>query len=152
MNQHFYSVAERVGVPPLRQVALSPGTKGVYRLTVHYETKASADSIATLRRFGTDGVSLEVVYSGRFGNKPIIRRVTLQDYERFVSALQNLKFDQISDQDHIPFYGADAWLIERAAGGFWKRVTLAPSTTTGVHAQLVDAVRQYLPDAVREIS
>jgi hypothetical protein len=152
MNQHFYSIAERLGVLPLRQMALLPGTKGVYRITIHYETKASVDSVATLRCFGTEGVTLEVVYGGRFGHKPIIRRVTLQAYEGFVTALQNLRFDHMPDQDNIPFYGVDGWLIERAAGGFLKRVTLSPQSASGVHAQLVDAVRQYLPDAVREIS
>jgi hypothetical protein len=154
MNQHLHmlrNLAVRMGVSPLRQVALLPGTKAVYRVTVHYETGRAADCIATLRRWGMEDAVVETVYLGRFGHKPIVRRLSLADYEYFAATMQSLRFDQLADEDKLPFYGADLWLVERAAGGFLKGVVFTPASTASVYLQLMATIRQYLPEAVREI-
>lgn len=151
MNEQLYTlrnISTRMGILPLREMALLPGTRGVFRITIYYDGKA-ADSIATLRRTGS--TAFEVVYGGRFGHKPISYPFSLSRYDEFAAALQKLRFDHLSDQENIPFYGTNIWLVERAAGGFLKSVVFSSDSTLAPYRQLMDVVRQYLPEAVREI-
>ena len=86
-----------------------------------------------------------------FGGKPLVYNVTTQRYEHFVATLNAVRFDQLDDQPALPPYGADLWLLERAAGSFTKSVVLAPDRAEGTHATLVAAVRADLPEALREV-
>ncbi|MBC8170810.1 MAG: hypothetical protein H7X77_04040 [Anaerolineae bacterium] len=155
MDQYIHllhNLANRAGVPPLKQVALQPGMKTVWRVTVHYDRVATSHVIVTLKRFGYENVVVETVYPGHFGNQPITRSLQLADYERLTQALQQFDFDKLSDQPNIPFYGVDVWLVERAAGGFLKSVGFSPQSASGDHARLMALLRQYLPEVTREIA
>ncbi len=155
MDQHVQTlrrIADRAGVPPLRQVALLPGVRSVYRVTVHHDALNLADAIVTVRQTGTEAPLVEAVYPGYFGHKPLIRRLTLSEFEQFSMALSQLQFDRLSDQPGIPFYGSDIWLVERASGGFSKGVGLAGSNASGVYRQLLTVIQRYLPEVTREIS
>ncbi|MCU0497361.1 MAG: hypothetical protein MUF87_08430 [Anaerolineae bacterium] len=149
---HFLKlIAQRCGLAPLKEVALQPGMKSVYRFTVHYDQLRASDCIATLKQPNRGAILLEVVYQGRFDHKPLTRVIDLTQYELFVTTLQKLSFDKLPDQDNVPFYGTDWWLIERAAGSFLKNVLLAPATAQGHHATLVQAIRFYFPEVIREM-
>lgn len=145
------NVAVRTGLPTVKHIAAQPITKAVYRITVQYDRMRAADVVATLRCSTTGDVVLEVVYAGHFDNRPIIRQMSQNDYEAFANRLTTLKFDKMSDQPDIPLFGVDLWLVERAAGAFIKSVILAPHTARGDYAQIVQTVRQYLPECVREV-
>lgn len=155
MDQYIHllhNLADRAGVPPLKQVALQPGMKTVWRVTVHYDRGATSHVIVTVKHFGYENVVVETVYPGHFGNQPIVRTLKLADYEHLTGELQHLNFDKLIDQPNIPFYGVDVWLVERAAGGFLKSVGFSPQTASGDHARLMDILRQYLPEVVRVIA
>jgi hypothetical protein len=51
----------------------------------------------------------------------------------------------------MPLYGLDFWMIERASGSFVRGVIVAPQTAQGAHAKLVEAIRTYLPEALRMV-
>ncbi len=155
MHQYAYvlrSIAERVGAAPLRQAALEPGIRAVYRVTVHYDDRRACDAVVTLRRSGIETASVEVLYDGRFGHKPIVRQLTVPAYEQFTTALQKLRFDHLPDQPRLPFFNADLWLIERGMGTFYHSIIAAPQGAEGDYASLLHQIRTTLPEAVREIA
>ncbi|MBZ0283020.1 MAG: hypothetical protein K8L97_19945 [Anaerolineae bacterium] len=145
------TINDQMGLKPLNQIALQPGVRAVYRLTVRYHDRRARDSAATMLRNGPDGASLEVVYRGLFEHKPVTLKVEQTAYDAFVGALQTMGFDHLPDQPDIPTHGVDLWLIERAAGGFYKSVVVAPELTGNVYAKLVYLLGKSLPEAVREV-
>jgi hypothetical protein len=154
MEQQVYllrNVAARMGVSPLKQVALQPGVKSVHRVTVHYDPYRAADAVITLRRFGMSEVICESVFLGRFSHKPLIHKLTMDRYEQFTHGLLKLQFDKLTDQQGVPYYGADLWLVERAAGSFVKGVVVCPQLATGEHLALITHLRHYLTEVNREI-
>lgn len=84
---------------------------------------------------------------------PLIRHsISLGRLTALLLAWQQAGFDRLSDQPELPLHGLDLWLLERAAGTFVHSVIVAPQTATGQHAALVAAVREYLPEALREVA
>jgi hypothetical protein len=144
------SIGDQMKLTPLPKVASQPGISAVYRLTVRYHDRRACDSAATLQRW-RDRMALEIVYRGRFDHKPLAITVQPTRYEAFVAALHKLHFDQLNDQQNLPTYGVDLWLLERAAGSFAKSLILSPELATDVHAALVQAVKTYLPETLREV-
>jgi hypothetical protein len=154
VEQHAYllrRISERMGVPPLKTVAMLPGTRTAFRVSIHYEDQRASDCVLTLRRWGADEVALDVVYQGHFDHKPITRRLSPDSYDEFTAALTRLHFDRLPDQPNIAFFGVDLWMVERAAGSFIKSVILAPQTAVGDYAALIALIRKNLPEAVRQI-
>jgi len=136
----------------LRQLARQPGVRALYRVTAHYHDMRARNSVATLRRSGATEAVMEVVYQGWFQHKPLVYPVELDRYDALVMGLQRLRFDSLSDQPVLPAHGADLWLVERAAGSFTKSVIVAPEFAFGEYAALVEAVRMYLPESLRQIT
>ncbi len=145
------SIGDQIQLTPLQAIALQPGISGVYRLTARYHDRRAYDSVGTLRRFGRERPTLEMVYRGLFDHKPVAVAVEPPKYEAFALALQKLRFDQLKDQPDLPTYGVDLWLLERAAGSFTKSLILAPELAKDVHAALVETVRTHLPELLREV-
>lgn len=144
-------VAEQVGCLPLKQVAARPGTRAVYRVTTHYPDMRASDVVATLVYSGGREATLSTVYQGRFNHKPLTRQLDLTSYEAIAQAFRPALFDRLTDQPDIAFYSVSLCLLERSAGSFMKGVIVSPSASTGVYAHLLDVVRVYLPEALREI-
>lgn len=154
MEHHAHAlreIAESVGLEPVQQIARQPGIKGVYRVTVRFVEGQARNSAATLCRFVVGDTVLAVVYQGMFHHKPLTHPIPSPRYEAFETALQQVGFDRMSDQPNVPFYGADLWLVERAAGSFLKSVICAPRTALNPHVAVVQAVQYYLPEAVRQV-
>jgi hypothetical protein len=145
------STADQAGVVALREIAKQPGVSAAYRLIVRYHDRRAADSIATVRRFGHQAATLEIVYRALFKHKPVVMHLEKTQYATFESALHQLRFDDMADQPNIPTYGVDLWMIERAAGNFIKSVIVAPELAANSHARLVEVVKVHLPEAVREV-
>jgi hypothetical protein len=144
-------IADQTGLSPLKHIARQPGLKAAYRVTVRYPDRRAHNSVATLRYSSVESIGLEVVYQQLFRHKPLAYEVSPIRYQAFVAAFQKAGFDHLPDQPKVPFYGVDLWLVERAAGTFIKSVILAPQKADEPHLAIVNAVRDYLPEAVREI-
>lgn len=145
------NVAARANLRTVKQIAAQPGTKAVYRVTVQYDRMRAADSVTTVICRSPEEVTLEVVYLGHFDNRPIVRRLNLDAYEKLTKDFNALNFDKLPDQPNIPFYGVDMWMVERGAAGFVKSVLVVPQVAERGYAQLVSIISAALPEAVREI-
>jgi hypothetical protein len=126
--------------------------RAVYRVIVQYANFSASDTVATLTRIGAADAILETVYRGHFDHRPIVRRLSLTDYERFVAALQDVHFDRLADQNAIPLAAGQLCMVERAAGSYIKGVIFAPRIADGVYLSVYNAVRAYLPEAFRELT
>lgn len=142
---------EKVGVKPLKQVALQPGLTEVYRVTIHYLDARASDTVTTLKRLGKTETVLEVIYQGHFDHKPLVYYPPLERYEAFSRAMRSIAFDTLTDQPFLPFFGIDICMVERGAGSFVKSVIFSPQRAQGVYLVLQDAIRSYLPESQREI-
>ncbi|MCB9453455.1 MAG: hypothetical protein H6672_18650 [Anaerolineaceae bacterium] len=144
-------IADELGLKQAEDIARQPGMRAVYRLTIRYHDNRSFDSVATLSRYVTDLPRLEIAYQELFNHKPLTLDIEQVRFDAFAGALLKLRFDHTADQPNIPAYGVDLWMLERAAGGFAKSIILAPKLAQGIHAELVAAVQEHLPEAVKEV-
>lgn len=147
-------IAFRLNLPEMETVARSPGVIDSYRITVQYHDGRHPDQITTMIfRQGGGGVEIEVHYR-RPNEKPLILspRVPIERCKEFAAALRALKFDTMDDQEDIPWFGADLWMIERASGSFYHDIVIAPDSATGDYAAIASLIRDLLREAVRAIS
>ncbi len=160
MVSHSYSeqqaavmraLAQRLGLPPIKQAVLAPGVSAVLRLTIYYHNQRAVDSIATLCHSRIDGTSLAVTYRGAFKHQPIRHQIPAERFETLAQGLASLRFDRLRDQPGMPPYGLDFWMLERAAASFSHSVILAPGTAEDAYAELVALLREHLPEALRII-
>lgn len=146
------SVAEQMKLPPITEIARAPGVQDVYRITMHLYDGRACNSVSTLRRSLADGAVLETVYQRALLQKPIIHRIDADRCREFVTALTAIGFDKLPDQPNLPAYhSTDLWLIERAAGTFYKSIILAPELAQETYARLVNAVKHGLPETLRMV-
>jgi hypothetical protein len=147
-------IAIRLAVPELESVARQPGIAETFRVTVQYHDGRHPDQIGTVTRMQSGNPARLAVHYRRANDKPLVLDYKL-DAERFAAfnaALRKLGFDKLDDLPDIPWHGADLWLVERAAGTFHHDIIIAPGSATGVHAEIVRLVREYLPQAIRAIN
>jgi hypothetical protein len=145
------TIAEQADVSPVGKVVFQPGVKSVYRLTVRYHDRRAYDSVATLIHKGPGDAVLEVVYRGLFGHRPLKLAINQDRFHAFFMSLHKAHFDRLGDQQNIPPYGVDLWLLERAASSFYKSVIIAPELTAHVYARLVYEINLHLPEALKPI-
>ncbi len=147
-------IAVRLAVPELEAAVRQPGVAEALRVTVQYHDGRHPDQIATLTRMqGSGPATLEVHY--RRANDKALTLDYVIGVERFVAlhaALRKLGFDKLDDPPNIPWYGADLWLVERAAGTFHHDIIVAPDRSAGTHAEIVRLIRENLRESVRAIN
>lgn len=119
-------VAERAHAEPIKQIMRQPTVKGLYRVSIHYHDLRALDVVATVLRRGVTEATLTLSYDGLPHLKPIIHALSLERYNAFALALQKLHFDKLKDQPRLPQYGADVWMVERAASTFIHGLLLSP--------------------------
>lgn len=153
--EHYFGflrgIAERYGLPSVKQLATMSNLKAVYRVTVYRPDRRASDCIVTLKRGALQNTLLEAVYAGRFDNKPITRAWTDAQFEAFIGAIRPSQFDKISDQTDIPLVGADICLFERAGGNFIKAILFAIPNNHAPYNHLVMTIQQFMPEALREL-
>ncbi len=146
------SIGDHMGLESAAAIAKHPGVVAVYRITVHYFDGRAHDSVTTLKRMTTGEPSLETVYLRAFQHKALTHPITLERVEAFAVALSEVKFDRMGDQANLPEYAStDLWFIERAAGMFSHGVVIAPATAEGDYGRLVNAVKNGLPEAIKQV-
>jgi hypothetical protein len=148
------AMADEMQLETVSVLTRRPGVGEVYRILVHYYDRRACDAAATFGKRVGDGAGapLELVYRRALDQKPLRYRLDEDRYRQWVSALQGLRFDQLTDQPDLPPYDSlDVWLIERAAGTFYHGVILAPVSARDVYARLVNAVKHGVPEVLREV-
>jgi len=147
------AIPDELGLVPVMEIVRRPGITDVYRITVHYYDRRACDSVATLIRTMAGGAVLETVYRRALDQKPLAHKLDDRRYRAFVTAIKTTGFDKLIDQTGLPAYDStDVWMIERAAGSFNHSVVVAPeSVQSAPHKALIDAVRSYLPEALRMV-
>ncbi len=145
------AMIEAVGVDALHDIARRPGVRAVYRVAIHYHDGRARDSVGTVVVSATERPRLEVIYRVTFGGKPLVHIIDPTHLDAFTRLLQLVHFDKLDEQPNLPPYGVDLWMIERAAGSFSKSVIIAPAVAEYPYVALADAVRQNLPQVLREV-
>ncbi len=145
-------IAEGLTLTPLDVMARQPGIVMVYRVTVRYHDRRVRDSAATLIQRRMDVWALEVAYRGAFDGKPIQYPITMARGTAFAAALTGQGFDRLLDAPDLPPYpSADLVLIERAAGTFYHSVIVSMTTAVEPYTRIVNAVRNGLPEALKQV-
>lgn len=144
------ALAEAADLPHLKQAALRPGVRAVYRISVYYADDRARHSVATLWHALLEDLLLEVVYDGLFHNQPLHHTISEENFEHFVAVLNSIGFDKLPDQPDLTLLSSPLWLVERASGTFYKSVVLSPQQQTQPYIRLVNAIDAYLPEAIRE--
>ncbi|MFN8529015.1 MAG: hypothetical protein U0670_10415 [Anaerolineae bacterium] len=145
-------IANALKLPDVQAEGRTPGLIAVYRITVRYHDGRACDSAATLWHQQGDRWRLEIGYRGAFEGKLLHYPMTPARGDAFAAALASVGFDRLGDSPDVPLYPtADLWLIERAAGTFYRGVLLAPETTGEPYTRLVNAVQNGLPEAVKRV-
>jgi hypothetical protein len=150
----FQFLADRLAPADLRALMNQAGNNEALRLSIVRPGQASPSSIATLIRRSGPVCPVEVVYD--YGEKPYryAFEVPLADYQALLLSLRRNQFEKLDDEEGL---GAqqnklELWRIERTAGHFYHDILLCPATAGGHHRELVLALRQRLPEAVRELN
>jgi hypothetical protein len=147
-------IAVRLALPELETVVRQPGIDEALRLTVQYHDGRHPDQVATLTKMQTTGPLKLTVNYRRANDKPLALDYTIEPerYSILNAALRKLGFDKLDDLPDIPWYGADLWLVERAAGSFHHDLIIALENAAGPHAEIVRLIRENLREAVRAIN
>ena len=147
------AIAQRMKLYPVAQLALQPGITAVYRVTVYYADQRAYHTVATLQKTPVTGAALELRYEGAFGSKSLHYTLIPARYEGFAAGLRSGGFDRLPDAPELTAKEGtvDVWMLERAAGSFYHSVIVAPVLAHDAYAKMVAAVRQNLPEAVREM-
>src|SRR5258708_18236617 len=113
----FRLIATRRAVPELEKVARQPGIAEAFRLTVQYHDGRHPDQIATLTKLQSSANAKMTVHYRRANDDPLIleHAIAAERFRAFNAMLRKLGFDKLDDPDNIPWFGADLWLLERAA-------------------------------------
>ncbi|MBE2266735.1 MAG: hypothetical protein IAE80_00795 [Anaerolinea sp.] len=146
-------LAAELKCAPVGEMAQRPGVTDVYRVTVHYYDRRACDSVATLVKTITGGVTLDVVYRRALAQKPLTYKIAEERYQKLVLAFKAAGFDKLVDQSGLPAHDStDVWMVERAAGSFVRGIIVAPDVPAPAPYQaVIAAVRHALPEAMRMV-
>jgi hypothetical protein len=146
-------IAARLRLPDLSQVVRQPGVGEAWRITVQYHDARHPDQVATLTKAHSANITLTVAYR-RADNLPLALtyQIAAERVQGMASALRRLQFDQLDDPPDIPWFGADLWLVERAAGSFHHDVIIPPEQATGTYAEIVRLIREAFREAIRPVN
>ena len=147
----FRTVIENAGLPDLRQLGADNHCKAAYRITVYHNTSSKRNSIATLSKTWQNEIWLEVVYERMFNHKPLRHEINQTTYESFIQAFTKARFDKLTDQKDFTLYSNTLWFVERVAGMFYHSVILSPQKPEMPYTILLNAIDDYLPEAIREV-
>ncbi len=148
---YLMDIAERAGMASVKQIAKRPGVQSVYRATAHPASREFADVVVTTAVSLVDDLIAEAVYVGCFGNRPIIRKIDQNFYREFAIALTALGFDHLNDDPSTTSFGANLIMLERASGTYYRSVVLRRSTQVEPYSRIVNALRAFLPETLREM-
>lgn len=143
-------IAVRLGQGELKNETSKPGVNEALRISIQYHDGRHPNSVATVRRRHGDACELTVAYDKDKLSYDFA--LPVERYQKMLIALRASKFDTLDDEENLPYFGIDMWLVERASGSFYHDIVLSPDHATGHHREIIVATRQHLPEAVRELA
>lgn len=145
-------IALRLRQDELRNVTQQPGVNEAFRVTIQFASREYSNQVATLTRGHGGTGRLRVLYDKP--GKEVFFDYTV-DEDRFrslLTALRRAKFDGLDDQPDVPYMDVDLWLVERASGNYYHDVVLSPESARGFYRELLLAIREHLPEALRTVA
>ncbi len=147
----LYAVANNLNVPNIKTVAQAVGVVDVLRITAYYPKRDTRHSIATLVQRHQDKRDLEIVYEN-FNKQQAVKLTVQRDvFDAIQNALLQNKFDKLEDQTNISHYDHSLWLVQRASGTYLHSVIMSPDVPHLPYSAIVNAIDNYLPEAIREV-
>lgn len=147
----IYQLAGNLGLPELAQAARGAGVMSVLEVTAYYADRRLRHSVARLFEYQLGDIELQVAYEGvRLAPAPRIP-VDEARIEALSAVLLALKFDTLDHQPDLSNDERSLWLIQRAAGSHRHDVMVAPDRPAPPWSAIVNAIDDYLPEAIREV-
>ena len=144
-------IALRLRQDELRTLTQKPTVNEALRVTIQYHDGRHPNQVATLTRGHGGAAALHVVYDKPGKHVFFDYSVSAERYIALLKALRRVNFDAMDDQPDVPFFGVDLWLVERASASFYHDVVLSPEGARGFYRELILALREHLPEALRPI-
>jgi hypothetical protein len=144
-------IATRLELPELERQARQPGLTQAYRLTIQYHDARHPDQVATLIKTQQRLEAALTVHYRRVDSAPLALEYSIPTprYEAFQAALRKLGFDHLDDPPDVPYYGADLWLVERAAGSFHHDLVFAPALAQGDYLLMMELFQELMHEMCR---
>ncbi|MCB9436702.1 MAG: hypothetical protein H6673_06870 [Anaerolineales bacterium] len=146
----MHLVMARLGIAELPELIQHPTINEAIRVTIYYHDNRAPASVATLRREQNAPCQLDIVYDRVPRTTQLTFTIPTERYLNLLVALRKARFDTLDDESDLPLTGADLWLVERLAGTFHHDIVLCPTSARGHLRDIVLALRDHLPEAVRE--
>lgn len=147
----IYQLARNLGLPDLAQAARGAGVMSVLEISAYYAERRVRHSVARVFEYQLGEIELQVAYEGvRLETAP---RITLDDapMEKVNAVLLAVKFGTLAHQPNMSYDERSLWLIQRAAGAHIHGVMVAPDRPEPPFSTIVNAIDDWLPEAIREI-
>lgn len=144
-------IALRLRQDELRNLTQLPGVNEAFRVTIQYASGEYANQAATLTRGHGGACTLRVFYDKP--GKEVFFEYAIPEgrFRALLTALRRARFDSLDDQPDVPYVDVDLWLVERASGSFYHDVVLSPGSARGFYRELILALREHLPEALRQV-
>ncbi len=147
----IYQLADELGFEELNRVAQAAGVMSVLQVSAYYSGRRIRHSVARVIESQSAAVEMQLVYEGFNHHKPLHLTLPKARLEKLVRALRQAKFDRLRDQSGLSMSARSLWLIQRASGGYSHGLIVAPDLPQMPWSALVNAIDDYLPQAIREV-
>lgn len=147
----IYQLAGDLGFEDFNWAARQAGVMSVLQVTAYYLRARVRHSVARVIEYQLGEVEMLLVYEGFNRHKPLRLSVPKDRLEKLLGALRQAKFDAMRDQDGLSLTDRSHWLIQRGAGTYSHGVIVAPDKAQPPWSSTVNAIRDYLPGAIREV-
>lgn len=145
------AIAKRMQLTPLNKLSAQAGIHHVYRITIYYQNKRAHNSVATVLHAYKTQYTCETCYENVLNNHPISHEIHPKAYERFTQGLYSIQFDKLTDQANLPLHYKTLWMIERAAGSFYKSILFTPDRLEKPYTTIINILDSYIPESIREV-
>ena len=146
-----YQLASKLGLPDLARAARAPGAMAILEISIHYAARRLRHSVARVIEYQLGDIALQVAYEGvRLGT---IAQISLEParIEKLNAVLLAVKFGGLEHQPALSHDDRCLWLIQQAAGAHIHGVMVAPERPDPPYSTIVNAIDDYIPEAIREI-
>ena len=147
----IYQLASRLGLPDLERAARAPGVMAVLEILVYYAERRVRHSAARVLEYQLGEIELQVAYEGV--RLETIPRIAIEEarMKKLNAVLLAVKFRSLSHQRDLSYDESSLWLIQQAAGSHIHGIMVAPDRPVLPYSTIVNAIDEYLPEAIREV-
>lgn len=146
-----WHLARQLGFGDLAALARQAGVKSVLQISVYQADAGLRHAVARAIAFQHGGGQMQIVYEGFNGHKPLLLDVSAERLASVERTLIRARFDRLHDEAGMSPWARTLWLVQRAAGSFQHGIVFSPDTARSPYAEIVSAIRQHLPAAVRDL-